>query len=253
MKERLTSLSRFFKWSWIVPAILVAIGLGLFGLSIGATTVYEATRLDLLNQQNQLQKELAELMVVKEPDVKQVQAKVYSASVAGNRVATLQNMYPRAIAGMTQNPKTHEDLQAELRTYFDGVTDAHMPWLLVGADKPYTWVFTTNHEVGSETIPTLFLCYADANDPLSLVAYVQADYNGTKELFTSRTVVITTHGMDYFSDAPSNDTTPDNQNLHGKPTPGDGSQAPTPSEPSVDTPSEPQTPTEGGSSDVVNP
>ena len=221
MKERIKNqtdkVRNFLTPGWVIPGLLIVFGLVLFGMSISGQSAYESVRAELLSEQQRLESELAELMLVKEPEVKQVEAKVYSASTIGNRVAKLQNDYRQAILNQAKEPKIHDDIQAELKTYFPDVVDGHMPWLMGGSDKPYEWVFTTNHEVASTEIPTLFLAYENKDDPLTLIAYVKANFNGATDVFTSRDVVMTTYGVNYFT---GNDTGPGgNQNLHGKPTP----------------------------------
>lgn len=204
---------------WIIAILCIGLGLYLFGYTVSGQKIFDAELMTLNQEKLKLEQELEGLMLTSTPDIEYVSAKLYSAANVGNYVARLQTEYRLAQQTWTSKPERHDEIQAELRRLFPDIKDSHMPWVRDGdTSKPYTWIFTTNHEVADSVIPVLFMCYPHSADTDNLLMWVEAVYDAEEGIFTNlSTSRFTARGMNYFNlmDLPGEDGL--NPHDHGDP------------------------------------
>ena len=190
----------------IVAGVLVLVGIVVVVSNIISSgeldTKADALRVDAAGVEAELAKlnETPDASVSNE-EVQTIQADLYSAKVAGERVCEIQNEC--STAGHTQTEL--DEMMVELRTYIPDSNNSRVrqPWFRIYSGDDCVsgpqWSFDSTYDFANTNIPVVFRCYDSTGKYTDYpLAFVIGTYNAETNTFVDCSYIETAYGSWYF-------------------------------------------------------
>lgn len=172
------------RWLLVVSILLLVLAVVMVVRVLMKNASHAATLAALDAEITELTRERNAIDTCEDVTVEIVRQRLYSANEAGNKLAALQTAY-----GKAEQEEEFVALSQKADELFAEGALGRGVWL--AAAKDYTWIFCEAQESIDRKIPCLLICYADKDDPNSMLAYTRITYDADEDAFLTADITQT--------------------------------------------------------------